>query len=115
MKPHLSPAIGAGPLLFLSGALAFRPDGTLAGGIAEQTRQCLENLAAVLIRQGLGPDDIVKTTVWLTDRSLFPGFNDAYAAFFGDRAPARSTTIAGLAIDGALVEIEAVACRREAT
>lgn len=113
MKPHFSPAVAAGPLLFLSGALGFDKDGVLPDGVEAQTGRCLDNLAAMLAARGLGPGDIVKTTVWLTDKADYPGFNKAYAAWFGTWAPARSTTIAGLAIDGALVEIEAVACRRE--
>ncbi|MFV3126763.1 RidA family protein [Niveispirillum sp. KHB5.9] len=113
MKPHFSPAVAAGSLLFLSGALGFDRNGALATGIEAQTRQCLDNLAGVLARHGLGPADIVKTTVWLTDQADFVTFNSAYAAWFGDWAPARSTTIAGLAIDGALVEIEAVARLRQ--
>ncbi|MFV3077995.1 RidA family protein [Niveispirillum fermenti] len=115
MKPHLSPAVAAGSLLFLSGALAFDGNGALPAGIEAQTSQCLDNLAAILAKHGLGPADIVKTTVWLTARSDFAGFNKAYAGWFGDWAPARSTTIAGLVIDGALVEIEAVARLKERT
>lgn len=113
MKPHFSPAVAAGSLLFLSGALGFTRDGALSIGIEAQTRQCLDNLAGILAQHGLGPADIVKTTIWLTNRADFAAFNSAYAGWFGDWAPARSTTIAGLAVDGALVEIEAVARLRQ--
>lgn len=107
--PHLSPVIIAGDLLFLSGQLAFDDQGMIEGDITAQTTLCLQRLEAVLKEQGLDRSAIVKVTVWLTDRSAFAAFNDAYARFFGDHRPARSTVISGLAIDSALVEIDAVA------
>ena len=68
--------------------------------------------ATVLATSGLGLNDVVKTTIWLTRREDFAAFNEAYAAKFGDHRPARSTTICDLALGEALIEIEAVACRR---
>lgn len=76
-----------------------------------QTTQALSNLRAVLAGLGLTPNDVVKTTVWLTDASAFQAFNDSYAEFFGDHRPARSTVISQLVLPLALVEIEAVALR----
>lgn len=110
--PHLSPAVVAGDQIFLSGQLAFRPGGTIGGDIAAQTTCCLERLETVLAEHDLDRSAIVKVSVWLTDRSSFTAFNQAYALFFGEQRPARSTVISGLAIDGALVEIDAVAVRR---
>jgi 2-iminobutanoate/2-iminopropanoate deaminase len=107
--PHLSPAKRAGDLVFTSGQLGFA-DGKVAGDIATQTAQTIANIAAVLAAKGLSLTDIVKTTVWLTRREDFAAFNIAYAEAFGDHKPARSTTICGLAIEEALVEIEAIAC-----
>jgi 2-iminobutanoate/2-iminopropanoate deaminase len=109
--PHLSPSLSDGNLVFTSGQLAFN-DGRIEGDIVAQTRQAIDNLVTVLAAAGLGLDDVVKTTIWLTKRENFAGFNDAYAAKFGAHRPARSTTICDLAIGEALVEIEAVACRR---
>ncbi|AXB78885.1 RidA family protein [Novosphingobium sp. P6W] len=113
--PHLSPAMVAGDLLFLSGQLAFGPEGRIEGDISVQTRRCLERLENVLREHGLDRSAIVKVSVWLTDCSAFTVFNDAYAAFFGEQRPARSTVISGLAIDGALVEIDAVALLQAAS
>ena len=110
--PHLSPAVVAGDHIFLSGQLAFGPDGMIGGDIAAQTTRCLERLETVLVEHGLDRSAIVKVSVWLTDRWSFAAFNQAYALFFGEQRPARSTVISGLAIDGALVEIDAVAVRR---
>lgn len=113
--PHLSPAVVAGNLLFLSGQLAFGPDGQIEGDVAYQTTLCLQRLENVLHKHGLDRSAIVKASVWLTDRSAFAAFNEAYAAFFGDRRPARSTVISGLAIDSALVEVDAVALLQSAS
>ena len=107
--PRLSPAMVAGDLLFLSGQLAFGPEGRIEGNVSVQTTLCLERLENVLHEHGLDRSAIVKVSVWITDRSAFAAFNDAYARFFGDQRPARSTVISGLAIEGALVEIDAVA------
>ena len=107
--PHLSPAMVAGDLLFLSGQLAFGPEGRIEGNVSVQTTLCLERLENVLHEHGLDRSAIVKVSVWITNRSAFAAFNDAYARFFGDQRPARSTVISGLAIEGALVEIDAVA------
>lgn len=110
--PHLSPAVPAGDWLFLSGQLAFDSDGRINGDVMCQTTICLERLEAVLREHELDRSAIAKVTVWLTDREAFAAFNKAYAIFFGDQRPARSTVISGLAIEGALVEIDAVAVRK---
>ncbi len=112
--PALSPALAAGDLIFLSGQLAFGPDGTIVApdDVAAQTRQVLANLARVLVGQGLDLSDIVKTTVWLTDIADFPAFNTAYAQALGAHRPARSTVRSDLMLPGAKVEIEAIAKRR---
>ncbi len=108
--PHLSKAQIAGNLIFTSGQLGFDNNGKIIGdGVRAQTRQTLLNLVGILQAHGLGQEHIVKTTVWLTDRSNFPDFNEEYAAFFGTQKPARSTVICDLAIEGALIEIEAIA------
>jgi 2-iminobutanoate/2-iminopropanoate deaminase len=55
---------------------------------------------------------VAKTTIWLTDMADFAAFNVAYAEAFGPDIPARSTVTSALAIPGALVEIEAIACAK---
>ena len=108
-----SQATSAGPLVFCSGQLALRP-GTkdFAGNtIQEQTRQAMENLAAVLDAAGSSLDMILKTTVYLKDMNDFADFNSVYGSFFEDDPPARAAfQVARLPLD-ALVEIEAVALR----
>jgi 2-iminobutanoate/2-iminopropanoate deaminase len=108
--PHLAPWTRAGSTIYLSGQLAFGQAGRLQGdGVAEQTTQTLQNIRTILDTLGLAAVDIVKTTVWLRDRADFPAFNEAYAAFFGEHRPARSTVVSDLVLPEARVEIEVVA------
>lgn len=110
--PHLSAAVASADLVFTSGQLGFGADGKLAGpDIASQTRQAIANIQRILAPHSLGLDDVIKTTVWITDVSAFADFDAAYAAAFGAHKPARSTTVAGLVVKGGLVEIEAIARR----
>lgn len=112
-SPHLAKWTEANGLVFISGQLPFDGARRIVGEtIDPQTKQALENLDAVLREAGLGRKEVLKTTVWLRDAADFAGFNDAYAAFFGDHRPARSTVVATLVASGARVEIEAVAARR---
>ena len=104
-------AVKSGHLVYTSGQIPIDPgtDSFVAGGIREQTIRVLENLKAVLEEAGCTLDDVIKTTVFLTDLNDFPVLNEIYAEYFGeDNAPARSTVqVAGLP-KGALVEIELV-------
>lgn len=107
----LVPATRVGELIFCSGALGVYANFQLVeGGIAAQTKAAIANLQAVLAQAGATLSDVAKTTVWLTDMADFAAFNAAYAEAFGSHAPARSTVTSALAIPGALVEIEAIAC-----
>jgi 2-iminobutanoate/2-iminopropanoate deaminase len=106
-----SQAIVSNGLVFCSGQIPLDPaNGELVGGtVADQTRRCLENLAAVLEGAGSSLGNVVKVSAFLTDMGDFPEFNEAYAEFFGDAPPARATfAVAGLP-KGADVEIECVA------
>lgn len=106
-----SQAIVSNGSVYCSGQVPLDPQtGELVGGsIADQTRRCLENLAAVLRAAGAGLDDVVKVTAFLLDMGDFPEFNEAYSEFFGDEPPARATVaVAGLP-KGAEVEIECIA------
>ncbi|UZG60218.1 RidA family protein [Rhodococcus opacus] len=100
----------AGDLLFTSGHIGRRTDGTLDEGIVEQTRQTLENLEASLVDVGLNRNDIVRATVYLSDMSLWSEMNIPYREFFDTQLPARSAVCVGLPA-GILIEIDAVALR----
>ena len=108
-----SEAVEVGQLLFLSGQIGSGADGTLvAGGIAAETRQTMENIRSVLERHGSGLDRIVKVLVMMADMSEWSAMNAEYVRFFGDKLPARSAFGAsGLAM-GARVEIECIAVRQ---
>lgn len=107
-----SPAVGSGDLLAVSGQVALDAAGDPVGDTAaDQARQALENLRAVLAAAGLTTDAVIKTTIFLTDMNDFGAVNEVYAAFFTTPFPARSTVaVAGLP-KGLKVEIEALAIR----
>jgi 2-iminobutanoate/2-iminopropanoate deaminase len=106
-----SQAVIAGSFLFASGQIPVDPETSemVTGPIEAQTEQVLKNLLAVLKEAKLGPQNVVKATVYLTDLGDFSGMNTVYERYLGKEAPARSTIqVAGLP-RGANVEIEIVA------
>jgi 2-iminobutanoate/2-iminopropanoate deaminase len=105
-------AIVVGDLVFVAGQIGLAPgDTTPQGDIAQQTAQALSNLAAILEEAGSSMNELVKTTVFLSDFGDFRAMNEVYATRVGDRPPARSTVEVSKLPAGALVEIEAVAHR----
>lgn len=104
-----SPAVRTGDLLFFSGQIGRRPDGTMPTDIGDQVRQTLANLRTLLDAAGIGPEDLVKCTVFLTDIADYGAMNEAYAEFFRPHPPpARSAVaVAGLPA-GARVEIDCI-------
>jgi len=102
-----SEAVRVGDMLYLSGQLGNKPDGTLPDGIEAQARQTMDNIGAVLKRSNLGFGDVVKCTVMLDNMADWPAFNTVYVTYFPDgKFPARSAFGAdGLAL-GALLEVE---------
>ncbi len=106
-----SQGIISGNLLFISGQLPLNPENgrLIDGTITEQTEQILKNMSAIVEEAGCRLSNVVKTTIFLKDLKDFNEVNTAYAAFFNDCPPARSTIqVAGLPLD-ARIEIEAVA------
>ena len=105
-----SQAIKAGGFIFTSGQIALKPDGEfVAGSVEAQSRQVLQNLAAILKEAGATLQDAVKTTIFLADMGDFAAVNEIYAAAFGAHKPARSTVQVAKLPKGALVEIEVIA------
>lgn len=108
-----SQAIQAGPFLFCSGqiALSSNKDAPIPGDLKGQTEQVMKNIEAVLKAGGCGFQNIVKTTIFLTDMNDFATVNEIYGRFFPENPPARSTVaVAGLP-RGVKVEIEVLAYR----
>jgi len=105
-----SSAVRVGDMLYLSGQIGNRPDGTIPEGIEAQSRQVMDNIGAVLMSAGLGYGDLVKCTVMIDDIRQWADFNKVYVTYFPDgKYPARSAFGAdGLAM-GALIEVECLA------
>ena len=99
-------AVEAGDFVFTSGQIGLDPQTQeLKEGVAEQTKQVLANLTAVLKASDLTLDNVIKTTVFLAD------INGIYEEAFGDNKPARSCVQAGALPKGALIEIEVIAVK----
>ena len=106
-----SQAVVVDGLFFTSGQIPLTPSGALVSGdIEAQTEQVLRNLAAVVAAAGASLDDVVKTTVFVTDLDDFARLNAIYERHFGAHKPARSTVQVARLPRDVLVEIEFV-CR----
>ena len=101
----------AGGFVFTAGQVALDPrtGEVVPGGITEQTERVMQNLTAILQAAGSGLDQVVKTTVFLSDMADFAAMNEVYARAFGEHRPARSTVAVGALPKGVRVEIDAVA------
>ena len=106
-----SQGIQAGSLIITSGQLPIDPaTGAFPATIEEQTRQSLENCKAVLAAAGAAMENVIKTTVFLSDMNNFAAMNAVYESFFpAGNCPARSAVEVARLPKDALVEIEAVA------
>jgi 2-iminobutanoate/2-iminopropanoate deaminase len=106
----LSPGIRKGNIVQVAGTVGLDPaTGELAGTtVAEQTRQVLRNIVAVLTAAGASLDDVVMFRVYLTDTAHFAELNETYAELVPEPFPARTTVYVGLP-PGMLVEIDALA------
>lgn len=106
-----SQTIKAGNVLYLSGQIGMNPaTGELVSDdVKEQTARALQNMKAALAAAGAGPENVVKTTVFLTDMVDFQAVNSVYAETFSSDAPARSCVAVAALPKGARVEVEAVA------
>ena len=111
-----SQAIRSGRFLFCSGQIPLDPRSgeIVSGDIATQTRRVLENVAALLKTEGLTFNNIVKTTIFLTDLGDFQTVNEVYGSYFNQYFPARSTVEVSALPRGANVEIEVIATAADA-
>jgi len=106
-----SQAVKTGNMVFCSGQIPIDPatGEFVSGDVAEQTRQVLKNLSAVLEAAGTDLNNVVKTTVFLADMNDFTAMNDVYAEFFSENKPARATVQAARLPRDARVEIDCIA------
>ena len=109
--PYSQAILAEGKFLYTAGQVPMDPvtGNIVEGGIKEQTRQVMKNLAAVLLAGGSSCASVVKTTVFLKDMNEFASMNEVYAEFLGASAPARSTIEAARLPRDIRVEIEAIA------
>ena len=106
-----SQAVRHGGFVFVAGQVAVRPghDGVVGTTIEEQTEQACENVKAILEAAGSSFENVVQTSIFITDFADFDGLNAVYGRYVGDKPPARATVqVAGLPL-GAKVEIAVVA------
>ena len=108
-----SQAIEANGFVFASGQLPQHapPGEFVPGGVKEQTRQSLTNARNVLQAAGADLNNVVKTTVFLSDMANFAEMNEVYAEFFSQPFPARSAVAVKALPKGALVEVECIAAK----
>ena len=112
---HYSHGASYGDLLFVSGQLGIRPDGshTADCDFEVQVRQALQNVLAVLEAAGSGPQDVLKMTAYVVDVANWPRLNKVYAEVMGQARPARAVVPVPALHYGYLIEIDAVAVRRK--
>ncbi len=108
-----SQAIEAAGLVFCSGQIPLDPVSgeVLRGPIADQTRLVMKNVGAVLTAAGLNFNNVIKTTIYLTEMSDFGAVNEVYGEYFTELPPARSTVAVKELPKGVQVEIEVLAYR----
>ena len=111
-----SQGIRSGRFLFCSGQIPLDPKSgeIVSGDIATQTRRVLDNIAAILRTEGLVFDNVVKTTIFLTNLADFQSVNEIYGSYFKQDPPARSTVQVSALPRGANVEIEVIAAAGDA-
>lgn len=107
-----SQAAANGNMIFTSGQICLTPDGKmLEGTIEEQTHQIMNNLQAVLKAAGATFADVVKTTIYVTDMSLYKQVNEVYGSYLSDPFPARETVCVKELPLGAKIEISMIAVK----
>ncbi|MCS7165592.1 MAG: RidA family protein [Candidatus Calescibacterium sp.] len=111
MLPY-SPYILKGNILFVSGQLGIDENNQLVSDDPlEQFKKALDNLEKILNAAGFSKEDVVKTTIFLTDEDSFPKINEEFSKFFGENKPTRTTIIVKALPKGAKAEIEAIAMK----
>ena len=111
-RPRYTHGWRVGNTVYVAGQLALDKGGKLVGAndIGAQTRQIFQNMRRILEAGGASLRDVVKVTVFVTDIRYRDGYGEARLEFFPANPPASTLVqVAGLAIPGALIEIEAVA------
>jgi 2-iminobutanoate/2-iminopropanoate deaminase len=107
-----SQAVEANGIVFVSGQLPINPqDGSIPQTVEKQTEIVIKNIQAILSSVGLTLENVVKTTVFMTDLTKFNEMNEVYSKFFSSNPPARATVEVKNLPKGVMVEIEAIAVK----
>ena len=108
---HYSQAMVHGDIVYVSGQLGFEPESSTPElvSVAQQVRNCLGNLKAILDDTGSSMNHVIRTTVYISDVALWPEVNAIYADVFGDHRPARTIVPCNTLHHGFQVEIDAMA------
>jgi 2-iminobutanoate/2-iminopropanoate deaminase len=106
-----SQAVRAGALIFISGQIPLDPatGQVVEGDVATQTHRVMRSLGAILQAAGAGYDQVVRTTIFLTDLADFAQVNEAYGSYFSDPAPTRATVQVAALPKDVRIEIDAIA------
>jgi len=108
VNPTYSQAVRLGGVIYVSGQLGVRPDGTLPTEFRDQVRQALDNIATVLQAAGSSLDLVAKVNIYITDFSRLREMNEVYPQYFPHR-PAKTTVEIARLDKGAQIEVEVVA------
>jgi 2-iminobutanoate/2-iminopropanoate deaminase len=106
-------AVKAGNMLFISGQIALHPDTNqlMKEDIIAETHQVMQNLKHILSEAGMDFNDVVKTTIFITDMNNFSQINEIYGKYFSGHFPARETVQVSALPKAVNVEISAIACK----
>ena len=106
-----SQAVRCSGFIFCSGQIPLDPQSgqIVSDDIAAQTRRVLDSVSGLLKAEGLSLDDVLKTTIFLTDLGNFQIVNEIYGSYFDTEPPARSTVQVSALPKGAKIEIEVIA------
>ena len=108
-----SQGVANGNMIFTSGQVYLKEGKLLEGSIEEQTHQVMKNLKAILEAAGSGFSDVVKTTIYVTDMSLYGKINETYGGYFSEPFPARELVCVKELPLGARLEISMVAIKNK--
>lgn len=106
-------AVKFGNMLFVSGQIPFNQERNelITSGIQDETRQCLENVKAILSTAGYGFENVLKATIFITDMGQFSQINEVYATYFTENEPARECVQVAALPRGVNVEISVIAAK----
>lgn len=105
-----SQAISVNGILYVSGQIPVNPvDGSISNNISEQTRQCMENIKAILIEAGTDMSKVIRCGLFIKDMNDFVSINEVYGSYFTDQFPIRSTVEVSRLPKDVKIEIEAIA------